>query len=128
VGLTLRRLTSKLANRYATEQLLDLLAPRQLGVVIHGGVEAIVHAAQAFVTSAPPLHALVKLHFRNVQKRSVCRDSIFEAVATGIHSINSYVVSAYETPSSLIYGTYTVDYTLQSSEGVQQGDPLGPFF
>jgi len=30
---------------------------------------------------------------------------------------------AYETPSSLIYGTYT----LQSSEGVQQIDPLGPF-
>jgi len=28
VGLTLRRLTSKLANRYATEQLLDLLATR----------------------------------------------------------------------------------------------------
>jgi len=29
---------------------------------------------------------------------------------------------AYETTSSLIYGTYT----LQSSEGVQQGDSLGP--
>jgi len=44
------------------------------------------------------------------------RDSIFEAVATGIPSIFSYIVLAYETPSSLIYGTYT----LQSSEGVQR--------
>jgi len=37
----------------------------------------------------------------------VRRDSTFEAVATCIPSIFSYVVSAYETPSSLIYGTYT---------------------
>jgi len=64
---------------YATEQLLDLLALTQLGVGIRGGVEAIVHAARAFVTSASLLHALVKLDFRNAF-HSVRRDSIFEAV------------------------------------------------
>jgi len=63
----------------------------------------------------------VKLDFRNAFN-SVRRDSIFEAVATCIPSIFSYIVSAYETPSSMIYGTYT----LQSSEVVQQGDLLGP--
>ena len=33
-----------------------------------------------------------------------------------------FVHSSYSSPSSLFWG----DKTLQSSEGVQQGDPLGP--
>ena len=33
-----------------------------------------------------------------------------------------FVYSAYQTPSSLFCG----DHVLQSEEGVQQGDPLGP--
>jgi len=53
----------------------------------------------------------------------VRRDSIFEAVATCIPSIFSYVVSAYETPSSLIYETYT----LQSSEGSNKVTRWVPF-
>jgi len=32
VGLTLHRLASKIANRWATERMVPLLAPRQLGV------------------------------------------------------------------------------------------------
>jgi len=34
-------------SSHETEQLLDLLATRQLGVGICGGVEAIIHAARA---------------------------------------------------------------------------------
>jgi len=37
VGLCLRRLTSKVANRWATAKLLNTLAPRQLGVGVRGG-------------------------------------------------------------------------------------------
>ena len=36
--------------------------------------------------------------------------------------LNSFVRSAYEKPSSLFCG----DYTLQSAEGVQHGDPRSP--
>jgi len=59
-------------------------------VGIRGGMEAIVHAARAIVTSASPLHAFVKLDIRN-SFNSVPRDSIFEAVMTCIPSIFSYI-------------------------------------
>jgi len=36
-----------------------ILAPRQLGVGTHGGVEASIHAARAFSDSATVSHALV---------------------------------------------------------------------
>lgn len=121
VGLTLRRLASKIVCRWAADRLLPDLAPRQLGVGVRGGAEAIVHAARAFVSSASPCHALVKLDLVNAFN-SVRRDCIFEMVADRIPEILPFVVSAYETSSSLYHGSLI----LQSSEGVQQGDPLGP--
>ena len=101
--------------------MLPELLPRQLGVGVRGGAEAIVHAARAFVSSTWPCHALVKLDLVNAFN-SVRRDSIFEVVANKIPEILPYVISSYETSSSLYHGSFT----LQSSEGVQQGDPLGP--
>jgi len=106
-------LASKVANRWATTELHSTLAPHQLGVGVRGGAEAIVHAARAFVASASPFHALVKLDFSNAFN-TVRRDCIFESVATHLPSILPYVISSYESPSSLLHGSYT----LQSSEGV----------
>ena len=37
-------------------------------------------------------------------------------------TLHPFVHSAYSTPSSLLW----MDRTIQSMEGVQQGDPLGP--
>jgi len=75
VGLTLRRLSSKVANRWATERMVPLLAPRQLGVGVRGGAEAIVHAARSYISSASPYHAIVKLDFENAFN-TVRRDCI----------------------------------------------------
>jgi len=52
----------------------------------------------------------------------VRRDSIFETVASKFPELLPYVLSSYEFPASLSHGCFT----LLSSEGVQQGDPLGP--
>jgi len=57
------------------------------------------------------------------QCNTVRRDCIFESVATNLSSLSRYVISSYESPSFLLNGSYT----LHSSEGVQQGDPLGPY-
>jgi len=114
VGLCLRCLASKIANRWAIAELLSTLAPHQLGVRVCGGAEAIVHAARAFVASASPLHALVKLDFSNAFN-TVRRDCIFESVATHLPSLLSYVISSNESPSYLLHGSYT----LHSAEGVQ---------
>jgi len=66
VGLTLRRLTSKVSNRWVSERLLPVLTPRQLGVGVRGRAERIVHAARTYLASSSPWHALVKLDFMNV--------------------------------------------------------------
>jgi len=65
VGLTLRRLVSKIANRWGSARMSPILAPRQLGVGIRGGVEAGIHAARAFFDSATTSQALLKLDFVN---------------------------------------------------------------
>ena len=49
VGYTLRRLVSKVANFHAVQICSPILAPRQLGVGINGGAEALAHAARRFL-------------------------------------------------------------------------------
>jgi len=58
VGLCLRGLASKVANRWATTALFSTLTPHQLGVGVRGNAEARVNAARAFVASASPFHSL----------------------------------------------------------------------
>ena len=49
VGFTLRRLTAKVAGNKLMEEMGELLAPRQLGYGVKGGVEAAVHAARLYL-------------------------------------------------------------------------------
>src|ERR1043165_4560734 len=69
----------------------------------------------------PSDHMFVKLDFMNAFN-SVRRDVVREEVAAHIPELFGYFDSAYGAASSLAFGEFTID----SSEGVQQGDPLGP--
>jgi len=82
-------------------------------VGVRGGAEA-VHAAWAFVSSAFPCHALIKLDIVNAFN-TVRRVSIFETVASKVPELFSYVISSYELPSSFSHGCFT----LLLSKGVQ---------
>ena len=121
VGCTLRRLVAKIAGRKVMEDVTDLLAPRQLGYGVSGGAEAAVHAAKVYITNLRPEDVLVKLDFRNAFN-SIRRDKMLEAVQTLAPEIYPFVHSVYSSESTLLWG----DKSIQSSEGVQQGDPLGP--
>jgi hypothetical protein len=121
VGVTLRRLVAKVACRIGTELCIDFLKPRQLGVGVKGGAEALAHGARRFVDSLPDSHVFVKLDFANAFN-SVRRDTIHEAVATHAPGLLGYVDSAYGAVSHLQFG----DFVIESAEGIQQGDPLGP--
>jgi hypothetical protein len=121
IGLTLRRLCSKIACAAVTERLIPILSPRQLGVGVKGGGEAIVHAARGFLLDLNPEEVLVKLDFTNAFN-TVRRDVILEAVAELSPELFHYVSSCYGASSDLCFG----DHVLKSAEGVQQGDPLGP--
>ena len=121
VGHTLRRLVAKVACRVYTNLCTGYLKPRQLGVGIKGGAEALVHAARRFVSNMPESHVFVKLDFTNAFN-SIRRDCVREAVAAHAPGLLFYFDSAYGEVSNLYFGKFTI----HSAEGVQQGDPLGP--
>ena len=121
VGVTLRRLAAKVACRVATTDCLTHLKPRQLGVGVKGGAEALVHGARQYLDNLPDDHVFVKLDFTNAFN-SVRRDAMREAVLRHAPSLLGYVDSAYGGVTTLHFGEHEID----SAEGIQQGDPLGP--
>ena len=121
VGGCLRRLVGKVACRVVSERCLDLLKPRQLGVGVKGGAEALAHGARRYLDNLPVGHVFVKLDFANAFN-SVRRDAVREATLLHAPELLGYVDSAYGAESYLSYG----DFTIRSAEGIQQGDPLGP--
>jgi len=121
IGFTFRRLASKLANAYGIKKTASYLRPRQLGAGTAGGVEAAIHAARRFLDHAGDDEIMVKLDFRNAFN-TLHRKPILEAVDRLVPEISHFVRSGYAYSSVLQFGTFT----LESAEGVQQGDPLGP--
>jgi len=120
VGYTLRRLAAKCANSHVIAKRSQALQPQQLGVGVAGGVEATVHATRRLVQNLPPGHVIVKLDFSNAFN-CIRRDLILDRVALHIPEIYRLVHAAYTCEPILIFG----EHQLLSSEGAQQGDPLG---
>ena len=102
-------------------EMAMLLSPRQLGYGVSKGAEAAVHAARFYLRNIGSNKVLLKLDFTNAFN-SIRRDRMLEAVQRLAPSIYPFVHSVYSSPSSLFWS----DKIIQSSEGVQQGDPLGP--
>ena len=127
VGLTLRRLVAKVAGFQVRDEMSDLLAPRQLGYGVKGGAEAAVHAARVYIQDSQQHFTdqqdryLLKLDFLNAFN-SIRRDKMLKAVVDFVPDLFPLVYSAYTSPSALLWNGEIID----SAEGVQQGDPLGP--
>ena len=123
VGCTLRRLAAKCAGNRVMQAMGALLAPHQLGYGVPLGAEAAVHATRVFLQNLQLGHLILKLDFRNAFN-CLRRDKMIKAVGKLVPELLPLVLSAYGSPSSLFYG----ENIILSSEGVQQGDPLGPLF
>ena len=121
VGYTLRRFVAKIAGIRVLEDMATLLAPCQLGYGIRGGAEAVVHAARRYLNELQSDHAMVKLDFKNAFN-TVHRDKMLKAVEVLPPTIYPFIHLMYSSLSSLVRGDNTISFT----EGVQQGDPLGP--
>lgn len=121
VGSTLRRLVAKTASMAVMEEMGNLLAPLQLGYGTPLGGEAAAHASRKYLHNLPSDHVLLKLDFKNAFN-SIRRDKMLEAVMAHVPQIYPFVFSCYSSPSTL----FLRESTIQSAEGVQQGDPLGP--
>ena len=121
VGCTLRRLVSKCAINRFKQSANAFFSPHQLGFAVPNGAEAAVHAARIYLQNLPSENAMLKLDFSNAFN-SLSREKMFQAVRDLAPQLLPLVLSAYSSPSSLFFG----DSIVQSCEGVQQGDPLGP--
>ena len=121
VGCTLRRLAAKCASHAVRGAMADLLAPTQLGYGTSMGAEAAVHATRTYLQHMPEDHLLLKLDFSNAFN-SVRRDKMLQACLLHAPALYPLVHSAYSKSSYLFFESTIID----SAEGVQQGDPLGP--
>ena len=120
-GCTLRRLAAKCAVSHVMKSMGTLLTPHQLGYGVPLGAEAAVHAARIFLHNLQQGQLIMKLVFRNAFN-SLCQDNYTMVTVVEELVTELLVLSAYGSPSSLFFGKIVI----QSSEGVQQGDPLGP--
>ncbi len=121
VGCTLRRLVAKVASYLVQDEMTRLLLPRQLGYGVRGGAETAIHAARHYLANMSNDDAVVTISFNNAFI-SLRRDRMLEAVHDLCPVLYPYIYSAYSAPSDLHWR----NKTLQSAEGLQQGDPLAP--
>ena len=121
VGCTLRRLVAKCVSQSIQEAMGDLLSPLQLGYGTPMGAEAAVHIARTYLHNMQSNQLILKIDFRNAFN-SIRRDKMLLSVLEHVPEIYPLVFSAYRNPSYLFFDNNIVE----SAEGVQQGDPLGP--
>lgn len=120
---TLRCLVAKIASSLVLGDMSALLAPRQLGYGVRSGAESAVHAADWYLRNLHPGHVMLKLNFRNAFN-SIQWDKMLCSVLDLSPTIYPLVYSCFSAPSFLFWE----GRVLESAEGVQQGDPLGPLF
>ena len=110
----------RLAAKCAIGRTAEALAPLQLKVSVGGGAEAI-HATRRYVINMPADHVFVKLDSTNAFKTLRC-DAMLEAMMCAVPELYQFAHAAYTVEPILQYNSNTV----QTCEGPQQGDPLGP--
>ena len=123
VGETLRRLVSKCCSASAKKAAQQLLEPRQLGGGTRAGAEVVVRAVNAVVTEHghDPTLAMLKIDFENAFN-SIDRSTLLKELDTEMPQLSPWARWCYEDDSHLWFEQVLID----SSEGVQQSDPLGP--
>ncbi|OXA48561.1 Retrovirus-related Pol polyprotein from type-1 retrotransposable element R1 [Folsomia candida] len=122
VGNVWRRLSAKIALKRMSSDLVEYLAPHQLGVGVRGGAEAAAHAARIYWGFAHTTSkAFLKVDFNNAFNE-IRRDTVLKIIHERFPSMFSFLSQAYSSPSQLFYG----DTHISSRRGCQQGDPVGP--
>ena len=118
---TFRKLTGKLILRRSAEALCTALSPYQFGVGMKGGLETMTLGIRTTLESTLSCDTLISFDCSNAFNK-IKRSSI-AAQVIGLPEISNYLKVFYEADKPLISN---LDLDLLSSEGVLQGDPLGP--
>ena len=122
-GETLRRMVSKTACSVVKSKASTLFQGRQYGVATASGSERVIHLCRQVVESTKndPEFVLCKVDLRNAFN-TVSRAAFISLSEKHFPELTPWINWCYSTDSALTYGSQTV----ASTEGVQQGDPLGP--
>ena len=123
VGETLRRLCAKLLCAELAEKVgKELLKGGQVGVGVRMGMEAAVASVASYARRhAGKDRCILKIDFKNAFN-TVDRSRFLQMAERVSVGWMPFLLMCYSTPTSL----YCHDAVIQSSCGVQQGDPLGP--
>ena len=125
VGETIRRVTSKVAVELISDRARTILEPLQLGVKTPNGCEATIHATRLLFHKRrlDPSKTAISVDTSNAFN-SVHRSAVLQSVRT---SLAPWVDCCYRHDSHLFTGSSAAcDQAIESTRGVQQGDPLGP--
>ena len=123
VGELFYRLIAKIILRKDFQP--SSLATFQLGVQSPGGVEPAIHLLQEVVAGKiSGYNYVTALDFKNAFN-SVDRLALSTGILANAPEFFRAARWAYQNPSQLITSSGDI---IESSQGVRQGDPLGPFF
>jgi hypothetical protein len=127
VGDMIYRLCTKILLQHFSH--LKMLLPEQLGVGTKGGVEPIIRLVEKAVGKELPesYTHLAMLDFSNAFN-SIDRCDIATGIGKHAQPFFRAAKWAYGTRSALILNKDGKVLKLTSSQGVRQGDPLGPLF
>jgi hypothetical protein len=118
------RLAGVLAVRSVTKAASTLLKPHQYGIGISSGCEMMVHAMQHTLADTTKKHAVLKIDITNAFNTCNRADMLTKLYATPeLKTLYRIADFAYSTPSQLLLQGCD-GKTIQSTNGVRQGDPL----
>lgn len=123
IGLSIRRLVSKLACKHAEEAIGTYFGNKQLGFNVKQGCEGAVYATRTYVANAKGTRkVLLKIDYKNAFNSSE-RDNMLNGVKLKTPQLYKYFWQCYSEPTLLSYDSSIIE----SSVGAQQGDPAGGF-
>jgi len=123
VGTILRKLTSQAFADMISPQLPQFFCPYQHGVGVPGGAENVVQGLR-LLQALDSSNIVVGLDFTNAFN-SIERSVIAAEVEDKFPQVSTWFDLCYGKPSHLLVRGRQ---PISSERGVQQGDPLGPFF
>ena len=124
-GDPIRRLVAKCFCIAGRDKIWEAFRGRNYGVGCPGGVEVVAHSLRDCIqkTKGSEL-GLLKIDFRNAFNE-INRDHFIKSACSMFPQMTNWTQWCYSAPTMLLYDH---KHVIESSAGVQQGDPLGPLY
>lgn len=121
---TFRKIAAAILIKRNSYGIIEYFGNDQVGVCKKCGIDYI-HKMCQLATNANPDYDVIALDAKNAFNTAY-RAPFLESVYTNFHSLYNLVATFYGKPTWLFAASNDEVMALLSSNGVQQGDPLGP--